>query len=170
MGERVRLRDVAYMVYRCDLETMYDLRQSATETMRKPHFRANPDDAGKLRRMVAAQDGDEAKQSLMLRILMMEHFKKRCQEGEMYSIQGPLPEPRYLKDVPGSSAAGSALDSAIARAGDNRRSSADTGVLFDSPDKLDLFVSDTPQHDEAASAAGSDDDQRFFMQALGWAG
>ena len=145
---------------------MYDLRQSATETMRKPHFRANPDDAGKLRRMVAAQDGDEAKQSLMLRILMMEHFKKRCQ----YIIQGPLPEPRYLKDslVPGSSAAGSALDSAIARAGDNRRSSADTGVLFDSPDKLDLFVSDTPQHDEAASAAGSDDDQRLFVQALGW--
>ena len=172
LGERVRLRDVAYMVYRCDLETMYDLRQSATETMHKPHFRANPDDAGKLRRMVAAQDGDEAKQSLMLRILMMEHFKKRCQEGVMYSIQGPLPEPRYLKDslVPGSSAAGSALDSAIARAGDNRRSSADTGVLFDSPDKLDLFVSDTPQHDEAASAAGGDDDQRFFMQALGWAG
>ena len=142
LGAKVKLRDVAYMVYRCDIETMYDRRVAAGQTMHKPHFRDNPDAAGKLRKLVASQETSEDKQSLMLRILMMEHVSQRCQESEIYCIQGPLPEPRYLKDslIPG---------------GDVRKGS---------PDKVEPLVPDLVQAQQPA--AQSDDDQpRQFVQA-----
>ena len=160
----MKLRDVAYMVYRCDIETMYDRRLAAGQTMRKPHFRDNPDAAGKLRKLVASQETSEDKQSLMLRILMMEHFSQRCQEGEIYCIQGPLPEPRYLKDslIPG----GDVRKDEPAAAVPQPVSEASPSTLFGSPDKVEPLVPDGDLAQAQQPAAQSDDDQpRQFVQA-----
>ena len=93
----IKLKDAACVIYRCDLLTQYDKRVAAGKQLKHPDFRNNPDAADKLRRLVDRESTEEGKRRVMLRILMLEHFRRTCQEGELYSLQGHAPDPRYVQ-------------------------------------------------------------------------
>ena len=96
LDSKVKLRHASNIVYHCDLETQYDKRAEAARALKQPQYRSNPDAAPKLRQLVSQQATEEEKQSMMLRILMQEHFRRHCQEGQIYSVTGTLPPTRSV--------------------------------------------------------------------------
>ena len=156
LGQRVRLRDVAYMIYHADIETMYELRAGHQKSMSQPRFRDNPDAADKLHKLVHVQEDDQGKHSLMLRILMMEHFRQKCSEGEIYSVSGALPEARYLQDalIPGRGPVGAA--------GAQQAQSSRAG-FFAAPDVVEPLIDESDGRLSPGPAAA--DDPQLFVQA-----
>ena len=164
-GGRLRLRDVAFMLYRCDIESMYDKRTEAARTITQPHFRDNPQLASRMQRLVHSQQSDEDKQSVMLRILMMEHFKQRCQEGELYSVQGLLPETRYLQDSlvpPSRNRKVTALARQQAQGAPSPQGQSFEG-MFAVPDAPDPFM-DSGTESLPVTASALDEKPRLFLQ------
>ena len=92
-----KLRDAANIIYHCDLLTQYELRSDAAKTMTQPSYRDNPHAVAKQRKLVARQASPQEKQSTVLRILMLEHFRFHCHEGDVVSLSGTLPEARFLR-------------------------------------------------------------------------
>ena len=98
-NQKIKLRDAANVIYHCDLLTQYDKRADAARTLAQPNFRDNPLDAQKVRRLVQNESTEEGMKTVMLRVLMLEHFRKHVHEGGLYCLRGNLRPPRHLKEA-----------------------------------------------------------------------
>ena len=98
---------------------------------------------------------------------MLEHFKQRCKEGELYSVQGLLPETRFLQDclVPRSRQRRAGLEAQEQSQGSPRPQAESFEACFDVPDAIDPLLMDGSDSQLAEPVcANASDEPVVFMQ------